>query len=994
MRQESNGRSGAGSLRKQAMILAASAALSTLAMAARAQQAPRPQPADQPNSGAQLEEVLVTATRLTTAGFDTPTPTQVLDIEQLEQSAHPNIFETVEQLPALMGSRGTRVGNGGTSEGLNGLSSFSTRGLAPIRTLTLVDGQRIAPANINGSVDVSLLPQLLIQRVDVVTGGASASYGSDAVGGVVNFITNRRFSGFKANIQAGSTNYSDGKNSLLQAAVGHAFMDNRLHVALSGEYYDNKGIPAREPGDNGGPNGRTWFQAPAVGTRTIAQTPAGTPQYRLFIPAQYNTFSAYGLITAGPLAGTAFGAGGTPYTFQRGTGCIAQYCLGGENSGNVLITASFDEALRREVGYSRVSYDLNANTELYATVSLANVTALDQPNAGARREANLTIQCDNAFLPQVTKTACTANNITSFQFGVSNQIFPGNVTVAINRRQPRYVVGLNASNFNMLGKPWNLQTNFEYGATNINIDITNVTLIPRYLAAIDAVTVNGVAVCRNLIARNSGCVPFNVIGNNAVNPTAWNYIAPAQGPQVRTNQRESAFALSLSGAPFKNWAGDVSMAFGVEYRLEAYRSRADWYGGGQNGLSPVGSDFPADPVLSANGANWYAGNFNNGSGTYDVKEGFVELGMPLFNNRAGKFDFNIAGRQTNYSTSGSVTTWKVGGVWDTPLTGVRLRGVRSRDVRAPNLSELFAAPISQNATVTDRRTINGVANRSVSVNQSIVGNPALVPEESDNTEGGIVYRPAWLPGFSTSLDFYDIKIAGGIASLTNQQIVDLCQIGNNADACKSINLDGGVAGTANASFVIIQPFNLAAISTRGFDLEAAYNFNFNRLNIPGRFNIRGLLTHVNSFVSNTGIPGQPILHYAGNNSNLGAVGYNNGDFGITPNWKGLFSQSWDGEKLSFTLTERYVSAGFMNPDWIECQAPNCPVPTLQNPTVDSNRLPSATYFDLGGKLTPRPGLDVYFKVDNIANKSPPPMGNSALYDWFGRVYRLGLRFSP
>jgi outer membrane receptor protein involved in Fe transport len=145
-----------------------------------------------------------------------------------------------------------------------------------------------------------------------------------------------------------------------------------------------------------------------------------------------------------------------------------------------------------------------------------------------------------------------------------------------------------------------------------------------------------------------------------------------------------------------------------------------------------------------------------------------------------------------------------------------------------------------------------------------------------------------------------------------------------------------------------------------------------------------------SFESDAGIPGQPILRAAGNNSNLGG-GYNNGDFGVTPSWKGLFTESWNGESLSLSLTERWVGAGFINPEWIECQAPNCPLPTLQNPTIDSNRLPGAIYLDIGGKYQATKDVELYFKVDNLLDKNPPPYGNSSVYDWFGRIYRAGVR---
>jgi outer membrane receptor protein involved in Fe transport len=168
----------------------------------------------------------------------------VLSSAAIAKNAQPNVFTTIAQLPSLQGSTGATVGTNSTSSGTQGLSSFSLRGLGTIRTLTLIDGQRVVGANVTGVPDVSLFPQLLIERVDVVTGGASASYGSDAVGGVVNFITKTHFEGFKANVQGGISTYGDDGNYTFQAAGGKSFLDGRLHVVLSGEYSHEDGIPA------------------------------------------------------------------------------------------------------------------------------------------------------------------------------------------------------------------------------------------------------------------------------------------------------------------------------------------------------------------------------------------------------------------------------------------------------------------------------------------------------------------------------------------------------------------------------------------------------------------------------------------------------------------------------------------------------------------------------------------------------------------------------
>ena len=204
--------------------------------------------------------MVVTGTRITSSGFSAPTPTTMLSSDELQKVGQPNIFSAITRLPSLQGSTGTNTGTFSTSSGMQGLSSFSLHGLGTIRTLTLLDGQRVVAANVTGVPDISQFPQLLVDRVDVVTGGASASYGSDAVGGVVNFITNKRFEGFKAQAQGGISTYGDNEQYLVGAAGGHAFLDGRLHVVGSAEYAHDNGVPAGQFGENA-PGGRDWFHA-------------------------------------------------------------------------------------------------------------------------------------------------------------------------------------------------------------------------------------------------------------------------------------------------------------------------------------------------------------------------------------------------------------------------------------------------------------------------------------------------------------------------------------------------------------------------------------------------------------------------------------------------------------------------------------------------------------------------------------------------------------
>src|SRR5471032_2136171 len=255
-----------------------------------------------------VEQVVVSSTRLQAAGFDAPTPTTVVSAADLEAQAKPSIFEAITQLPALQGSTGEGYNTGSTTTGLIGLSSLGLRGLSPLRTLTLLDSQRVVGGNFTGAVDVAQMPQMLIQRVDVVTGGASASWGSDAVSGVINFITDKKFEGFKFNTQAGLSTYGDMGQVMFQTAAGTSFAGGRGHFEVAGEYAYNDGLLPRYPIP------QQHSAQPNIGGRTIARqsgnasyatdggTPAGQPRSVYGALAQGTQQAAYGLITSGPAA--------------------------------------------------------------------------------------------------------------------------------------------------------------------------------------------------------------------------------------------------------------------------------------------------------------------------------------------------------------------------------------------------------------------------------------------------------------------------------------------------------------------------------------------------------------------------------------------------------------------------------------------------------------------------------------------------------------------
>ncbi len=273
--------------------------------------------------------------------------------------------------------------------------------------------------------------------------------------------------------------------------------------------------------------------------------------------------------------------------------------------------------------------------------------------------------------------------------------------------------------------------------------------------------------------------------------------------------------------------------------------------------------------------------------------------------------------------------------------------------------------------------------------QNVVGNADLKPEIAKNTSLGVVLaNPQWLPGFSVSVDWYNIVLNGGISSLSAQQVVNFCYAGLT-QYCSSFNF-APPAGTTG--YVNSQTFNLASIKTSGFDIEASYRFELP--SVPGRFDLRALATNTHKFVTNQGIPNGSVVDTAGQNS------------GATPDWKVLAVQSWSSDRFMLSLQERWFSDGVIGGQYIECAAGSCPVgrtPADNNnyPTIDNNQMKGATYIDVSGSYKVTKSLQAYFKVANLFNKDPTPSpqtntgldANPALYDLLGRFYHVGLRYS-
>jgi outer membrane receptor protein involved in Fe transport len=1040
-----------------------------------------------------VEQVTVTSTRLQAAGFDAPTPTTVVGAADIQAQAKPSVFDTLTNLPMVQGSTGAAAQAGTTSNGLIGLSAIGCRGLSPLRSLVLLDNQRFVAANLNGTVDVSQMPQMLIQRVDIVTGGASAAWGSDAVACVVNFVTDKKYEGFKMNAVAGLSGYGDMGNVTFQAAAGTSFAGGRGHIETAVEYSYNDGLLPRYPqsqqhtGLPGNIGGRDLSRTSGTASygSTPSQTPAGQPQ-SFYGPLRMQTqFAAYGLVQNGPKAGYTFGSNSVAYPEPLAGSCtrnatgglvgaIGGICFGTPTApGDTVDTREFTQGLinplTRGSVYVRASYDLTPDTQIYATLTYSGVRTENTPAQGNSDKSGF-IHCDNAYLPQTglfgvgltaaqTMTAC----LTAYPTPAGKNIFDNGVGVPfgsnwaniltdqnmhIFRQTRRYVVG-GEGVFDLFGKNWNWNSYFEHGEGNTSVKIYNMplsntpvnpatgnpdnTLLSRFNLAQDAVVnAAGNIVCRNTLAQSFGCVPFNPMGNSPINPAAQAYFDNQQVPaaqnqhisSIQTNRQES-FDFSVNGSPFEDWAGPVSVAAGYAYREEHYSQRSDPYAAGVTASTPATVNEPCtDPFIDCGLTTWgplgayNAGNYKNGRGTYHVNEVFLEFGVPLLNDQFwGKIDADIAGRHARYSTAGDANTWKVGLVWETPLPGVRLRATQSRDIRAPNLSELEPPPVGANGSFNNDFTPSSNPDNNHNMISVTSGNLFLKPERSYTTEAGIVWQPDFIPGFQASVDYYRIGLAKAIFSYGTQNIEDQCffqstgviPFGNwcaqtairtaNGQP-QSLAVPGRVTDPNNVVQIIAQPFNAATMVTDGFDIETSYTFDLEDYDVPGNFTLRSLINHISKFTFSSGIPGTQQNQELAGAVNAGNNGQTYTQFGGDIfNYKIYETQSYQNDIWGFDLTERWDSPGVSttNRNYLVCAPGTCPAPTIQTPTINFNKVDSMFYFDLGLHWNMSPATQLYTKIDNVTNIRPPDIGqqdnNQVLYDVIGRMFRVGVRLN-
>jgi len=759
---------------------------------------------DQPQTGPS-EEIIVTGSRVSRSGFDSSQPLTTIDQQQIENLGLVNVGDVVRTLPQNTPFfTETNVGIGNFNVGAQ---LANLRGLNPFfgtRTLTLIDTRRVVPTTEGGAVDLTLIPSMLVQRTEVVTGGASAQYGSDAIAGVVNVILDKNLEGVKAQIDYGQTSEGDGGDTHASFAWGTGFSDDRGHVIAGLEYQKQDRIgPCSYTRDW---CGEGWGIANRAGV-------AGQPNF-VISPNAKQTTSEYGIITPCTNA-TCTTTTGVPVTFNATGSAVSAFNpgvpgvgfatrIGGDGALLGYGTSNVRPEVERYSAMGHLSYDISDRLNYFAEIAYSTSDALGTPANGGLGPTGLQIKPDNAYLTPAVAAALGPNG------GSLARIFMPDVVNALNTTNndtTRLVTGLKGE----LGSDWSWDVYYQHGKNEneqrlfhnmvgslAGADATGTRQYDFLRWALDAV-VNPAnptqIVCRATVpgsatfaANAAGCVPLNIFGNGNASPAAIEYV-------FRTLKEDNEYTQDALGINFRTtlsegWAGPIALATGLEWRSDE-----------------------ADTTHDLANQPWYSSyllsyGLDRG-GTIDVLEAYGELDVPM----TQKFHTNFSARETqNEATSlqgvsgdHNFASWKVAAIYD-PLEWLRLRSTVSRDVRAAGFRELFLprTTVVGFATVTNP-WFGGATDASFAATTG--GNPDLEPETSDTKTFGAVFS---FDRLRLSADWFEIDLANAITqSPGNQPLVNACFSSGGGPACDRIVGEG----TADITAIDSGAMNLAGFLT-------------------------------------------------------------------------------------------------------------------------------------------------------------------------------------
>lgn len=979
----------------------------------------------QPAETEGLEEIQITGSRIrNVTSMSTPNPVTALTVDELANlNPGATVAEQLDSLPQFFAT--TTAQRGGGFLGVSGGSYLDLRGMGRPRTLVLLDGSRIIPADANGSVNIENFPSALLQRVDVVTGGASAAYGADAVAGVVNFVLNHEFEGLKGQVSTGISERMDGDRYNFQLAGGTSIMDGRLHLIGSAEQrFINQIEAAPDALDN-------WNDWGLVrNPKYNAADPVGTNPLRITVPYVFgNQASPQGLIN-GPanfsLRNYTFtddGKGVRPYVFGNNNSSAGAGNQNNQSGGPEYTYSKLsrnagpdgNESIQRSF-LAGFKFDVSDNFSLNGTAILGRSESnyLEQRSnmAIAGPTYQFTLFKENPYLPKTVVDAMTTANITSFTMSKIGMVRGPGMKNVFEHRGDRSVVQLESYTVGFdyqLENSWNISGHYQKGESIIQGAVLNVPRIDRYFLAMDAVPdASGKPMC-NVTKVNptpqqlkdfmvgkrlpspltidgvigdspigpvdfASCVPFNVLGLGNANDAAIDWIEDEQKKLERIIEQDFAEVL-VTGDVFKGWAGPVSIAAGATWRDESF-TIVNYPSYGERGVlnAPTLGIRGISPGFASAGNRslhpFSASGVNGGAG--NVTELFAELNVPLYDSgQAQKLDSTFAYRNSDYSSSGRVPSWKMG--FNATLTDdLRLRYTKSHDVREPNFAERYLTG-SGGGSVQDKQ-LNNVTNSSLTI--LATPNTRLNVEEANTDTAGFVYQPSfaeWVDGVQIALDWYEITLTGAIARYGAQRIADDCFATKNAYTCGLIARD---SNTQTITRILDEYVNVGGAQTRGVDLEVQYTVE------PNFFSSQ-----------QESLSMRVLAGYLGENSTTSAAGTTVNAVGGTERAQNTanVSMNYSIGDYSVRAVANYYGDTMVNTLWI------------QGVDIDDNTISSQTTINLGlsyGQEMARGGdWSTSLSISNLFDRDPPIVpgtGGQSLsnsHDQFGRRYQISLDMS-
>ena len=981
-------------------VIAGAAFMAQASMLATAQEADEAvdtvAPAAEEDTTARQQTVYVTGTRIASPNLSTTSPVSSVSAVDIKLQGVTRVEDLVTQLPQAFAAQNSTVSNGST-----GTATVSLRNLGSERTLVLIDGKRMPYGSPNDTAaDLNLIPGQLVERVDVLTGGASAVYGSDAISGVVNFIMKDDFEGVQIDTQYGFFQHNNDydTNGNLRDVIAQRGQTNPRFFQLpednvmdgySKEITAIMGLNT----DDGRGNLTAW-----LGYRNNDEVMQGDRDYSACAigSASATGFTCGGSSTSYPGRFVDFAT--FDYTIDQTTGEFRDFDAATDqyNYGPLNFYQRPDQ--RYSVGFNG-HYQINDYVEAYSQFMFMDYESNSQIAPTGNFFATNTLNCDNPLVSasQLDAIGCTPAMIAA---GDSVNIYIARRNVEGGGRQDhlgyqtyRGVAGIRGDLFKAPG--WSYDLSASYSQVSLTRAYTNefsITRLNRALNVVDDGTGN--AVCASVLdGTDPNCVPWDIFTVGNVSQDALDYLQVPLLQNGTTSQNIVSGVLTgdLGEYGWKMPGADNGMqvALGVEYRRDSLESVTD-------------NSFATGDGAGQGGATIGL------SGAIDAYEVFGEFQLPLVEGKPGIELLSLEGayRYSDYSTGTSSDAYKIGADY-APTSDIRFRASYQQAVRAPNVIELFqaqgfnlfdldddicdftdpagdgtggAACIGTNPwQVTQAQADSGALNSPAGqYNYLQGGNPDLEPEEAETFTIGFVATPSMLPGFSASVDYYDIEITQAISTVGASITMQLCYLEGDADACSRIQRNANGQLWVGAGNVVDTNTNIGGVSTSGVDLSAAYGFDI------GTYGSLNLTLNGTWLESLDWDPiGQAFAEYD-------CVGEYGNDCGTpTPEWRHRarvnWVTPWDG--LDLSATWRYFGSADLD--------------TGATGRVDST-LDEQNYIDLAGQWAAKDWVSFRFGVNNVLDDDPPLSASTGTtgngntypqsYDALGRYVFVGATF--